>query len=53
MTPLVIPEARSAQLARHLLSLGPAELAAMLAQMPTDDLAAAWQSMPPWACGLI
>jgi hypothetical protein len=48
-----LPEARSGQLATRLLSLGGSELAAMLRQLHPDDLAAAWQAMPPWACGLI
>jgi hypothetical protein len=50
---MAIPEARSGQLARHLLSLGGAELAVMLRQLHPDDLAMAWAAMPPWGCGLI
>jgi hypothetical protein len=50
---MVIPEARSHQLARHLLSLGGSELAAAVAQLHPDDLAMAWQAMSPWECGTI
>jgi hypothetical protein len=46
-------ETRSAQLARHLLSLSGSELAAAVAQLHPEDLAIAWAALSPWECTTI
>jgi hypothetical protein len=48
-----LPEARSGQLATRLLALNPTELKEWIRQLHPEDLAQAWQALPPWSCRLV
>jgi hypothetical protein len=40
-------------IATRLLSLTGSDIGQLVEQLHPDDLAAAWRSMPPWACALV
>jgi hypothetical protein len=50
---MVIPDARSGQLAARLLELSPSDLSLMLRQLHPDDLRSTWACLSPWQCTLI
>jgi hypothetical protein len=47
-----LTDVKSNPLADRLLSLSGSDIGQLVEQLHPEDLAAAWRSMPPWACAL-